>query len=121
MVFMEPKQLGYTPLIVSYCNALEPVIGKTFETIKALMTYFSDLCVNFTNLQGKFPVPTDPNFLVNSMLNVFNCYVNDWRQEDVKLPKEHEDMCINAVVFAHIWSIGVALDETTRPKFDKFF
>jgi dynein heavy chain len=28
---------------------------------------------------------------------------------------------MHAVLFAHIWSIGVALDETTRPKFDVFF
>jgi len=121
MVFMEPKQLGYAPLITSYCADLEPLIGKAAETVKQLMTYLSELCIAYTALHGKFPVPTDPNFLVQSMLNIFNCYVNDWREEDAKLPKEHEDICINAVVFAHIWSIGVALDEFTRPSFDKFF
>ena len=30
-------------------------------------------------------------------------------------------MLQHAVLFAHIWSIGVALDEFTRPKFDVFF
>jgi hypothetical protein len=114
--------LGYTVLITSYSSDLEKVIGaKSTEPVRQLMNYMADLCILFTNLHGKFPVPTDPNFLVRSMLNVFDCYVNDWRKEDVKLPKEHEEMCINAVIFAHIWSIGVALDETTRPKFDKFF
>jgi len=29
-------------------------------------------------------------------------------------------MCVNAVLFSVIWSIGAALDETTRPKFDTF-
>jgi dynein heavy chain len=120
MVFMEPKQLGHQPLIVSYCSDLERIVGKSSEIIKSLMLYLADLCINFTNYHGKFPVPTDPNFLIKSMLNIFDCYVNEWKAEDAKLPKEHEDMCINAVVFAHIWSIGVALDETSRPKFDKF-
>lgn len=108
-------------LITSYCFELEKIIGKVAETVRTYMNYLSDICIAFTNLQGKFPVPTDPNFLIQSMLNIFNCFVNDWRQEDVKLPKELEEICINAVVFAQIWSIGVALDETTRPKFDKFY
>ena len=85
------------------------------------MNYMSDACIAFTNFNGKFPVPTDPNYLVNSMLNVFDCYVGHLKLEDAKIPKEIEEMCMHAVVFAHIWSIGVALDETTRPKFDLFF
>jgi hypothetical protein len=85
------------------------------------MHYFSDASVAYTNMVGKFPVPTDPNFLINSMLNVFDCYISDWKVEDAKVPREAEEMCLSAVVFAHIWSIGVALDETTRPKYDKFF
>mmetsp|Transcript_3594 Transcript_3594/g.2635 ORF Transcript_3594/g.2635 Transcript_3594/m.2635 type:complete len:122 (+) Transcript_3594:1628-1993(+) len=121
MVFMEPKQLGYTVLITSYCTDLEMLVGKTAEHVKQLMYYLSDLCIAYTNGHGKFLVPTDPNFLIRSMLNMFDCYVNEWRQEDAKLPKEHEDICINAVVFAHLWSIGVALDETSRPNFDKFY
>ena len=47
------------------------IVGKTSEAIKTLMFYLADPCINFTNLQGKFPVPTDPNFLIRSMLNVF--------------------------------------------------
>jgi dynein heavy chain, axonemal len=87
------------------------------------MHYLSDCCIAFTNMKGKFPVPTDPNFLVNSMLNMFECYIKDWRSDEVavKIPKEAEEMCTHAVIFAHIWSIGVALDEFTRPKFDLFF
>lgn len=87
------------------------------------MHYLSDACFAFTNICGKFPVPTDPNFLANSMLNMFECYVKDWRSDEVavKIPKEAEEMCTHAVIYAHIWSIGVALEETTRPKFDAFF
>ncbi len=29
-------------------------------------------------------------------------------------------MCINAILFSVLWSIGAALDESTRPKFDTF-
>jgi dynein heavy chain len=123
MVLLEPQQLGHTPLITSYCNDLEKILGKTADVVRTYMHYFSDCSIAFTNMQGKFPVPTDPNFLINSMLNMFECFVKDWRSDEVavKIPKEAEEICMHAVIFAHIWSIGVALDETTRPKFDVFF
>lgn len=82
------------------------------------MHYLADSAVAFTAVKGKFPVPTDPNFLVNSMLNVFDCYVHDWKVEDAKIPREAEEMCVNAVLFSLLWSIGAALDEVTRPRFD---
>lgn len=35
MVLMEPKQLGHTPLITSYCNNLETLIDKKIvDTIR---------------------------------------------------------------------------------------
>ena len=123
MVLMEPRQLGHTPLITSYCNTLDKMLGKTADTVRTYMHYLSDVCIEFTNLQGRFPVPTDPNFLAYSMINMFECYVKDWRSDEVavKIPKEAEEICMHAVIFAHIWSIGVALDEIARPKFDAFF
>ena len=123
MVLLEPNQLGHTPIIDSYCNALEHLLGKTAEIVRSNMHYLSDLCVTFTNMQGKFPVPTDPNFLASSMLNMFECYVSEFRGGEVavKIPNNIDEIVMHAVLFAHIWSIGVALDETTRPRFDTFF
>ena len=79
MVLLEPKQLGHQPLILSYCNDLEKYFGKTAEVIKSLMLYVADVCIEYTNIHGKFPVPTDPNYLVNSMLNMFDCYIKEWK------------------------------------------
>ena len=79
MVLLEPKQLGHTPLITSYCADLEKCIGKVAENIRGLMYYIADASIEFTNFHGKFPVPSDPNHLVNSMLNMFDCYVKEWK------------------------------------------
>ena len=58
------------------------------------MHYLADVCVEYTNKVGKFPVPTDPNFLIKSMLNMFDCYVKDWRADEVavKIPKEADEI-----------------------------
>ena len=85
------------------------------------MSYLADVSIAFTNAFGKFPVPTDPNYLINSMLNLFDCFVKEWKQEDAKVPKECEEICMNAIIFSFVWSVGAALDENTRPKFDLFF
>jgi hypothetical protein len=79
MVFLEPSQLGHTPLITSYCNSLEKYIGKIAEIVRNLMHYLADASIAFTLMRGKFPVPTDPNFLVNSMINLFDCFVQEWK------------------------------------------
>ena len=58
------------------------------------MHYLSDACIAYTNMVGKFPVPTDPNFLIASMINMFDCYVKDWKSDEVqvKIPKEAEEI-----------------------------
>jgi dynein heavy chain len=124
MVFMEPHQLGHNVIIHSYCDALEKYLEKKLcDGIRSLMTHLADICIAFVFKYCKFPVPSDPNFLVHAMVGVFDCFISDWKQDEVaaKIPKEADEMCYNAVVFAHIWSIGCALDENTRPKFDVFF
>jgi hypothetical protein len=99
------------------------MLGKIADVIRVYMNYLADVCIAYTHIGGRFPVPTDPNFLVNSMINMFECNVKDWRSDEltVKIPKEAEEMCMHSLIFAHIWSIGVALDEISRPKFDAFF
>ena len=57
---------------------------------------------------------------MNSLLNIFDSFINDFRGEDVKLPKEFEEMVPNFILFALIWSIGGGIDENYRPKFDEF-
>ena len=55
------------------------------------------------------------------MLNMFDCFVKDWKMEDAKVPRECEEICMNAMVFSFVWSVGASLDESTRPKFDAFY
>jgi len=123
MVLLEPKQLGYTVLILSYAQDLaQTVLHKHAETVKQWMLWMADACICFSFRFGHFPLPTDPNFLISSMINIFNSYVAEYREleNEKKLPKEIEEIIIGTILFSTLWSIGAGLDENTRPKFDGF-
>jgi hypothetical protein len=44
-----------------------------------------------------------------------------YADEEIKIPKEIDDVISNLVVFCAIWSIGIALEETSRKAFNTFF
>ena len=91
MVLLEPQQLGYTPLITSYCKDLETFIpSKIVKKICKMMNYIADTSIAFTSKFGKYPVPSMPNYLIASMTKVFESYVKGYRGDDVKLPKDKE-------------------------------
>jgi dynein heavy chain, axonemal len=124
MVLMEPQQLGHQVQITSYCQQLPEyhLEEKLIKKIDKLMTYVCALCMEFTRINCKFPVVTGPNFLVHNFLRVFDHFIVEWKAEDSKgAPGNADDICFNAIVFAGIWGIGCQIEETTRPKFDKFF
>lgn len=58
---------------------------------------------------------------VNSYLRIFGTYIKSYHEEESKVPKEIEDVLTNLTVFCCIWSIGAALEETTRKKFSDFY
>jgi len=59
---------------------------------------------------------------VHNFLHIFDIFVLEWGAEESKgAPPNAEEICMNAIVFAGIWGIGGQIEETTRPKFDKFF
>lgn len=126
MVFMEPKILGFKPLIDSYCDSLTELMPKLAPTLREWMHWFAGVSICFVMEYGKFPVATDANFLINSMLNLFECNVKQYRPEageevnPNKLPKEIDEIVNQALLFAVIWSLGGALDEHSRPKFNEF-
>jgi dynein heavy chain len=108
MVLMEPQQLGYIPLILSYCNNLATVLElKLVDKIKNSLIYLSDLSMEYVRINCKFPVPTGPNFLVSNLLTIFDTFVLEFFGEEAKpVPGNIDEICMNSIVFAAIWGIG---------------
>lgn len=123
MVLLEPQQLGFLVLIISYCQKLKEykLDDKIINKVQNYMIYVCNLCMEYTRVNCKFPVPTGPNFLVHNFLHIFDSFVIEWSHEESKGPQANaDDICYNAIVFAAIWGIGGQIEEITRPKFDKF-
>ncbi len=121
MVFLEPKQLGYEVLIYSYCDQQTELLGKIAESLRTWMVYIAEILVQYAFTKGKIPVPSDPNYLIRSMLNLFDCFIAEYRVEDAKVPRELEEICTSAMLYSFVWSIGAVLDEGSRPQFDEIF
>ena len=52
--------------------------------------------------------------IVNTQLNLLNTWIKEYEDEEKKVPKEIDDILSNLALFAMIWAIGGAVDETTR-------
>ena len=57
---------------------------------------------------------------VKNLLEILGTFLVEFQDETVKLPKDIEDILGNAILFSCVWSIGGALDETCRKKFNDF-
>ena len=126
MVLLESAQLGHSVFITSYATDLKVFIeDKACEKFEELFHYLMDLCVEFTRVKGKFPCPGTGSFVVNHMIRLIDCYMDEFKprgddDEEVEIPKDIEDRLTNALVYAAIWGIGGCLEENPRPKFDVF-
>ena len=58
--------------------------------------------------------------MTKNLLNIFKMQTLDFENENIKLPKEIDEILVNIVLFAAIWSIGVALEEKSRKEFNSF-
>ena len=121
MVFLEPHQLGYTVLIISYLNKFSAIIPeKVFQTLESTFHYLCDLCTQFAHYNLKMPQPAGFNTIVHNLIAIFDTFVADWFVEGATIPSDAEDKMMNALIFAATWAVGGKADEHTRESFNVF-
>ena len=126
-MLLESGQLGHSVYIASYMTELNKMIDE--KVTSELGKYFHllvDLSWEFCRLNGQFPCAGQPAFLVNHMIRIIECYLQPYKpkftddEEEINIPGDIKDKLLNALIYAAIWGIGGALDETTRCKYDAF-
>ncbi len=58
--------------------------------------------------------------MVKNLLLLLQIYVTEYSDENVKLPKEIEEILSCTMLFSTVWSIGASMEETCRKKFNEF-
>lgn len=79
-----------------------------------------DLAISWSLRHGKFFVHRSEMTLVGSCLKYLKTYTKDFAEEGYKAPKDIEDILTNISLFCIVWSIGGALEESSRKSFSQF-
>jgi dynein heavy chain len=107
MVFLEPHQLGHTVLITSYLHRFNVNFSeKLMKKVTEEFNFLADFGIMFALKHLKFPQPTNPNYLIDNMIKMFDTYMQDWLAPEATVPGDAEDKMMNALIFALLWSIG---------------
>ena len=142
MVYVEPSQLGWEPLLASWLETLPPPLAPHADKLKNLFGWLVPPCVRFTIKECKATVSvgiqaTDEITRVRGVMSLFDSLTMDLRPKagggeqsdaDAEALQEYcesvkKDLPLwveNIFLFSLVWSVGGALDGASRPKFDEF-
>nr|XP_015823588.2 dynein axonemal heavy chain 12 [Nothobranchius furzeri] len=121
MVYMEPAQLGWKPLVISWMNTL-PEVLQSPDKRSLLLELFHWLIPPALTLLRKHcreVIPTSNSNTVMSLCRLFEMLFT----EPVKSDPEDESLrtwIMAAFAFSLVWSVGGACDADSREKFSQF-
>uniref|UniRef100_H3B7G7 Dynein axonemal heavy chain 12 n=1 Tax=Latimeria chalumnae TaxID=7897 RepID=H3B7G7_LATCH len=124
MVYMEPSQLGWMPLVTSWLNTLPESLQQKDNRalLQALFNWLVPPALRLLRKHCKELIPTSNSNVVVSLTRLFEMLLCDIVRED----PENKNirtwiMCVQAsFVFSLIWSIGGGCNNESRVKFDAF-
>jgi dynein heavy chain len=124
MVFMEPHRLGWRPLVASWYDTLPASITGSEKVKKSLEQNFEwliDGILFYVRRECKELAPTSPIMMINSMITLFTCLIDEFQDPEVIGAVAEKDL-INWVdgifLFSLVWSCGGSLNGESREKFD---
>lgn len=149
MVYLEPHQLGWEPLLSSWLASLSatcPVLGKAnFERLRRLFLWLLPPCLRFVEKEVKEISPTAPsNLAVSAMRLVESLLAPQFRnlpapevvpgegEEEAEAPEAppppgagfneavKEVWIDSTFLFALVWSVGCTGPREARAAFDQF-
>ncbi|XP_062507706.1 dynein axonemal heavy chain 3-like [Corticium candelabrum] len=127
MIYMEPHQLGWKPLMESWLQTLPTQLNEEHHTmIKDLFDWLIQPCLDFIRHQCKLFVETSPLHLVNQMMNLYSSLMGEIRTSG---NEGYDQVSLGQIntwlqslfLFSIIWSLGSMITGDGRQKFDSFF
>ncbi|MEQ2228566.1 Dynein heavy chain 3, axonemal, partial [Ilyodon furcidens] len=127
MIYMEPHQLGWSPLRDSYLNTLPKSLGvEHIELITDLFDWLVQPCLDFIDKECHFMVPTSPIHLAYSLMKLYTCLMDEITASEtndaMNMSSEQITIWLQGLfLFALVWSLGGTITGDSRKKFDIFF
>ncbi|XP_024913275.1 dynein heavy chain 3, axonemal-like [Cynoglossus semilaevis] len=126
MIYMEPDQLGWTPLRDSYMNTLPKHLNEQDrELIVALYDWIIQPCLDFIYNECRFIIDTSPIHLVQCQMKLYTCLMDEIAEgtcNGQKLSGEQITMWLQGLfVFAVVWTVGGTITGESRKMFSVFY
>ncbi|XP_055588743.1 dynein axonemal heavy chain 7 isoform X2 [Uranotaenia lowii] len=126
MIYLEPTSLGWEPLLESWKNTLpESLHSVNKQGITQMFMRFCPILLWFVRKGGlREMMPTSDSNLVKSLMNLFDCFLDDYSNEAYMKTVSEVDVRAQlegVFFFSCIWAIGGPLETESREKFSELF
>eukprot|EP00752_Nemacystus_decipiens_P017827 g15983.t1 len=121
MVYMEQIHVGILSLVRSWAaRDLPALLSDTvsWELVELIERYL-EAGIAFVGEECKETVPSNPHNLAQSLLNLLGCMLNPSQGFDPTHPNIGTLLRL-VFAWAFVWSVGANVDDTTRPKLEKW-
>ncbi|KAL6618330.1 dynein heavy chain and region D6 of dynein motor-domain-containing protein [Neocallimastix sp. 'constans'] len=124
MVFMEPSQLGWEPLLESWLNTYTNFNRLIKITIKDLFNKYVPSILLSVRTAYRELIPTTNIGCVNSLIKIYNSLIKYMKEIDFQditddSLKKIIRILKSQFIFSLIWSLGGSLIETSREKLNE--
>ncbi|ORX42989.1 hypothetical protein BCR36DRAFT_361700 [Piromyces finnis] len=124
MVFMEPDQLGWEPLLQSWLNKYPNFSERVTSAIKNLFDTYVPQLLYYIRTSYKELISTTNIGCVNSLINIYNSLIGYLKDTDFQNINDEDLGKILIILesqffYSVTWSLGGSLDENSREKFNK--
>ena len=120
MVYFEPKLLGWYLLIKSFTRTVPLRIASSKAFLENCLQSLIDASLSWTRKFGKYPVYDCEMTQVKTLVNLLSGLLSYFSNEEIRVPDNLDDVLYQLSLYALIWSVGAALDETSRKGFNDF-
>ncbi|XP_072535232.1 dynein axonemal heavy chain 3 [Salminus brasiliensis] len=127
MIYMEPHQLGWTPLRDSYMDTLPDSLAPEHrELIVDLFDWLVQPCLDFITYNCRFLVQTSPIHLAYSLMRLYSCLLDEIAVVDQDGVESMSSQKITLwlqglFLFAVVWTVGGTINGDSRKKFDVYY
>ena len=127
MVYTEPSQIGWEPLLTSWLNKLPTCLEPFKNKLNNLFGWLVPPCLRFTRLECKTTLSvgiqaTDEVTRVQGLMKLFTSLVAElYTEGQTACPDKELPVWVECIfLFSLCWSVAGVIGGESRPKFDAF-